>query len=125
VRLTNYGSRMSIHKWLTWYRTGGLDELTRRTRGGNRATPRSRLTPDQQAQLLQTPLRKAFPRGSRVVSRDTGRGAVRDRLGVIIRRAMNLSGLYVITDPSLRDPIETARAVLEAGVRDWYKIPYP
>jgi hypothetical protein len=72
-------SRMSIHKWLTWYRTGGLDELTRRTRGGNRATPRSRLTPDQQAQLL--PARRYArlshaPRGSRVVSRDTGRGAV-------------------------------------------------
>ena len=46
-------SRMSIHKWLTWYRTGGLDELTRRTRGGNRATPRSLLTPDQQARLIQ------------------------------------------------------------------------
>jgi len=46
-------SRMSIHKWLTWYRTGGLDELTRRTRRGNRATPRSRLTPDQQARLIQ------------------------------------------------------------------------
>jgi len=30
---------------------------------------------------------------------------------------MNLSGLYVITEPSLRDPIETARAVLGAGVR--------
>ena len=43
----------TVQKWLTWYRTGGLDELTRRTRGGNRATPRSRLTPDQQAQLLQ------------------------------------------------------------------------
>ena len=46
-------SRMSIHKWRTGYRTGGLDELTRRTRGGNRATPRSLLTPDQQARLIQ------------------------------------------------------------------------
>jgi len=46
-------SRMSIHKWLTCYRTGGLDELTRRTRGGSRAMPRSRLTPDQQARLIQ------------------------------------------------------------------------
>ena len=45
-------SRMSIHKWLTWSCTGGLDELTRRTRGGNRATPRSPLTPDQQAQRI-------------------------------------------------------------------------
>jgi transposase len=45
-------SRMSIHKWRTWYRTGGLDALTRRTRGGNRATPRSPLTPDQQAQRI-------------------------------------------------------------------------
>jgi transposase len=53
-------SRMSIHKWLTWYRTGGLDELTRRTRGGNRATPRSRLTPDQQAQLLQHAATQGF-----------------------------------------------------------------
>jgi transposase len=53
-------SRMSIHKWLTWYRTGGLDELTRRTRGGNRATPRSRLTSDQQAQLLQHAATQGF-----------------------------------------------------------------
>jgi len=28
-------SRMSIHKWLTGSRTGGLHALTRRTRGGN------------------------------------------------------------------------------------------
>jgi thiamine-phosphate pyrophosphorylase len=28
-----------------------------------------------------------------------------------------LSGLYVITEPALRDPLETARAVLQAGVR--------
>jgi transposase len=46
-------SRMSIHKWLTWYRTGGLDELTRCTRRGSRAMPRSRLTPNQQARLIQ------------------------------------------------------------------------
>lgn len=30
---------------------------------------------------------------------------------------MRLSGLYVITEPALRDPIETAQAVLTAGVR--------
>lgn len=30
---------------------------------------------------------------------------------------MCLSGLYVITEPALRDPLETARAVLQAGVR--------
>ena len=42
----------TIQKWLTGSRTGGLDELTRRTRGGNRATPRSPLTPDQQAQRI-------------------------------------------------------------------------
>lgn len=30
---------------------------------------------------------------------------------------MRLSGLYVITEPALRDPIETAQAVLQAGVR--------
>jgi len=53
-------SRMSIHKWLTWYRTGGLDELTRRTRGGNRATPRSQLTPDQQARLIQHAATQGF-----------------------------------------------------------------
>jgi transposase len=46
-------SRMSIHKWLTGSRTGGLDELTRRTRGDNRTTPRSPLIPDQQAQRIQ------------------------------------------------------------------------
>jgi len=40
-------SRMSIHKWRTGSRTGGLDELTRRTRGGNRIPVRPRLTPDQ------------------------------------------------------------------------------
>ncbi len=28
-----------------------------------------------------------------------------------------LSGLYVITEPALRDPLETARQVLTAGVR--------
>jgi Thiamine monophosphate synthase len=28
-----------------------------------------------------------------------------------------LSGLYVITEPALRDPIATAQAVLQAGVR--------
>ena len=43
---------MSIHKWRTGSCTGGLDALTRRTRGGNRATPRSPLTPDQQAQRI-------------------------------------------------------------------------
>lgn len=31
--------------------------------------------------------------------------------------AMRLSGLYVITEPALRDPIESAQAVLTAGVR--------
>ena len=53
-------SRMSIHKWLTWYRTGGLDELTRRTRGGNRIPVRPRLTPDQQAQLIQHAATQGF-----------------------------------------------------------------
>ena len=53
-------SRMSIHKWLTWYRTGGLDELTRRTRGGNRIPVRPLLTPDQQAQLLQHAATQGF-----------------------------------------------------------------
>ena len=43
---------MSIHKWRTGYRTGGLDELTRRTRGGNRIPVRPRLTPNQQAQRI-------------------------------------------------------------------------
>ena len=53
-------SRMSIHKWLTWYRTGGLDELTRRTRGGNRIPVRPRLTPDQQAQRIQHATTQGF-----------------------------------------------------------------
>ena len=42
----------TVQKWRTGSRTDGLDELTRRTRGGNRATPRSPLTPDQQAQRI-------------------------------------------------------------------------
>ena len=45
-------SRMSIHKWRTGSCTGGLDELTRRTRGGNRIPVRPLLTPDQQAQRI-------------------------------------------------------------------------
>ena len=53
-------SRMSIHKWLTWYRTGGLDELTRRTRGGNRIPVRPLLTPDQQAQRIQHAATQGF-----------------------------------------------------------------
>jgi transposase len=53
-------SRMSIHKWLTWSRTGGLDELTRRTRGGNRIPVRPLLTPDQQAQLIQHAATQGF-----------------------------------------------------------------
>lgn len=32
-------------------------------------------------------------------------------------RPMRLAGLYVITEPALRDPIEGARLVLEGGVR--------
>jgi hypothetical protein len=58
-------SRMSIHKWLTWSRTGGLDELTRRTRGGNRIPVRPLLTPDQQAQLIQHAATQAFARSAR------------------------------------------------------------
>ena len=42
----------TVQKWLTGSRTGGLNTITRRTRGGNRATPRSPLTPDQQAQRI-------------------------------------------------------------------------
>ena len=53
-------SRMSIHKWRTGSCTGGLDALTRRTRGGNRATPRSPLTPDQQAQRIQHAATQGF-----------------------------------------------------------------
>ena len=53
-------SRMSIHKWLTWYRTGGLDELTRRTRGGSRRFVRPLLTPDQQARLIQHAATQGF-----------------------------------------------------------------
>jgi transposase len=45
-------SRMSIHKWRTGSRTGGRDELTRRTREGNRIPVRPLLTPDQQAQRI-------------------------------------------------------------------------
>jgi transposase len=51
---------MSIHKWLTWSRTGGLDELTRRTRGGNRIPVRPLLTPDQQAQRIQHAATQGF-----------------------------------------------------------------
>jgi len=51
---------MSIHKWLTWYRTGGLDALTRRTRGGNRIPVRPLLTPDQQARLMQHAATQGF-----------------------------------------------------------------
>ena len=50
----------TVQKWLTWYRTGGLDELTRRTRGGNRIPVRPLLTPDQQAQLLQHAATQGF-----------------------------------------------------------------
>lgn len=46
-------SRMSLHNWLTWYRAGGLDELTRRTRGGKRVSPRPLLTQAQQECLVQ------------------------------------------------------------------------
>ena len=46
-------STRTVHKWLTGSCTGGLHVLTRRTRGGNRTTPRSQLTPDQQARLIQ------------------------------------------------------------------------
>jgi len=53
-------STRTVQKWLTGSRTGGLDELTRRTRGGNRATPRSPLTPDQQAQLVQHAATQGF-----------------------------------------------------------------
>jgi transposase len=53
-------STRTVQKWLTGSRTGGLDELTRRTRGGNRATPRSPLTPDQQAQRIQHAATQGF-----------------------------------------------------------------
>jgi transposase len=45
-------SRMSIHKWRTGSHTGGLNKITRRTRGGNRIPVRPLLTPDQQAQRI-------------------------------------------------------------------------
>jgi transposase len=50
----------TVQKWLTWYRTGGLDELTRRTRGGNRRFVRPLLTPDQQARLIQHAATQGF-----------------------------------------------------------------
>jgi transposase len=53
-------SRMSIHKWRTGSRTGGLDELTRRTRGGNRIPVRPLLTPNQQAQRIQHAATQGF-----------------------------------------------------------------
>jgi hypothetical protein len=58
----------AVQKWRTGYRTGGLNTITRRTRGGNRIPVRPRLTPDQQAQLLQhttTQVRRAFARSAR------------------------------------------------------------
>jgi hypothetical protein len=42
--------RPKMAQWVPHRRTGGA---YRRTRGGNRTTPRSPLTPDQQAQLIQ------------------------------------------------------------------------
>jgi len=50
----------AVQKWLTWYRTGGLDEPTRRTRGGNRIPVRPLLTPDQQAQRIQHATTQGF-----------------------------------------------------------------
>jgi transposase len=50
----------TVQKWLTWYRTGELDELTRRTRGGNRIPVRPLLTPDQQARLIQHAATQGF-----------------------------------------------------------------
>jgi len=46
-------STRTVQKWLTGYRTGGLNTITRRTRGGNRIPVRPLLTPDQQAQRIQ------------------------------------------------------------------------
>jgi hypothetical protein len=71
----------TVQKWLTWYRTGGLDELTRRTRGGNRIPVRPLADPRPAGTGTALPARRYAglshaPRGSRVVSRDTGRGAV-------------------------------------------------
>ncbi len=42
----------TIQQWRTWYRTGGLDELTRRMCGGNRTPVRPLLPPDQPAPLV-------------------------------------------------------------------------
>jgi transposase len=51
----------AVQKWLTWYRTGGLDDtITRRTRGGNRIPVRPLLTPDQQAQRIQHATTQGF-----------------------------------------------------------------
>jgi len=35
----------TVQKWLTWYRTDGVDALARRRRGGNRRPVRPLLTP--------------------------------------------------------------------------------
>jgi len=50
----------TVQKWRTGSRTDGLDELTRRTRGGNRIPVRPRLTPDQQAQRIQHATTQGF-----------------------------------------------------------------
>jgi transposase len=42
----------TVQKWLTWYRTDGVDALARRRRGGNRRPVRPLLTPNQQARLV-------------------------------------------------------------------------
>jgi len=50
----------AVQKWLTWYRTGRVDELARRRRGGNRTSVRPLLTPDQQARLVQHAATQGF-----------------------------------------------------------------
>jgi transposase len=50
----------AVQKWLTGSRTGGLNTITRRTRGGNRIPVRPRLTPDQQAQRIQHAATQGF-----------------------------------------------------------------
>jgi transposase len=41
----------SVHRWLSWYRTGGLAEVLRHRNGGRQGRP-SWLTADQRRQLL-------------------------------------------------------------------------
>ena len=43
----------TIQRWVSWYRSGGLEEVLRRTPGHSAEGRRSKLTPDQTAAVLR------------------------------------------------------------------------